>query len=49
MTNLPPITPLSVVPGVRSRHDDFGAVHVNQTAYIHWTVGLSALKIRFEN
>ncbi|KAM0124116.1 hypothetical protein ACHAO1_011136 [Botrytis cinerea] len=37
MTNLPPITPLSVVPGVRSRHDDFGAVHVNQTAYIHWT------------
>ncbi|KAF7857108.1 uncharacterized protein EAF02_011341 [Botrytis sinoallii] len=25
MTKLPPITPLSVVPGVRSRHDDFGA------------------------
>lgn len=31
------ITPLSAAPGVRSRFDDFGALHVNQTASIHWT------------
>ncbi|CAG8981214.1 hypothetical protein HYALB_00013818 [Hymenoscyphus albidus] len=32
-----PVTPLDEVPGVRSRFDDFGATHLNQTASIHWT------------
>lgn len=39
---LPATTPLEAAPGVRSRFDDFGATHVNQTAYIHWTVSVSS-------
>jgi hypothetical protein len=31
----PPITPSEVVPGSRSRFDDFIATHINQTLYIH--------------
>lgn len=37
LMNTEPITPLSVAPGVRSRFDDFGALHVNKTSMIHWT------------
>lgn len=34
--NTKPITPSSAAP-LRSRFDDFGALHVNQTAKIHWS------------
>lgn len=37
LMNTEPITPLSAAPGVRSRFDDFGALHVNKTSMIHWT------------
>lgn len=37
MLNTTAITPLSAAPGVRNRFDDFGALHVNQTASIHVT------------
>lgn len=37
MMNTSAITPLSAAPGVRNRFDDFGALHVNMTASIHWT------------
>ncbi|KIN03343.1 hypothetical protein OIDMADRAFT_116903 [Oidiodendron maius Zn] len=30
-------TPTSLVPGVRSRYDDFVATHINQTLFIHYT------------
>lgn len=33
----PPLTPLSVAPGVRTRYDDFVATHINQTLTIHYT------------
>lgn len=34
-----PITPPALVPGVRSRYDDFVASHMNQSFTIHGTVG----------
>ncbi|EKD12593.1 putative tyrosinase central domain protein [Drepanopeziza brunnea f. sp. 'multigermtubi' MB_m1] len=37
MQNSSAITPVSAVPGVRSRFDDFAALHINQTTTIHWT------------
>ncbi|ETS74200.1 hypothetical protein PFICI_14066 [Pestalotiopsis fici W106-1] len=37
LMNAKPITPASAAPGVRSRFDDFGALHVNKTSTIHWT------------
>lgn len=37
MMNTTAITPASAAPGARSRFDDFGALHVNMTASIHWT------------
>ncbi|KAI0120706.1 tyrosinase [Xylariales sp. AK1849] len=37
LQSLPPKTPLSLVPGVRSRFDDFVAAHMNQTLTIHET------------
>lgn len=37
MMNTTAITPESAAAGARSRFDDFGALHVNQTASIHWT------------
>ncbi|CAG8958332.1 hypothetical protein HYFRA_00000689 [Hymenoscyphus fraxineus] len=33
----PPLTPLDLVPGARSRFDDFLATHINQTLSIHDT------------
>ncbi|KFY75915.1 hypothetical protein V499_04191 [Pseudogymnoascus sp. VKM F-103] len=33
----PPTTPLSIIPGVRSRYDDFVGTHINQTLFIHST------------
>ncbi|KAL2070879.1 hypothetical protein VTL71DRAFT_13905 [Oculimacula yallundae] len=32
-----PITPPSVGNGILSRYDDFTAVHVNQSSFIHWS------------
>ncbi|KAK2623544.1 hypothetical protein QTJ16_007098 [Diplocarpon rosae] len=32
-----PITPQSVAPGVRSRFDDFAALHIKQTPRVHFT------------
>lgn len=37
LMNKEPITPIDAAPGVRSRFDDFSALHVNQTTIIHWT------------
>jgi hypothetical protein len=37
LQNLPPKTPTTLVPGVRSRFDDFLATHINQTLSIHNT------------
>lgn len=37
MMSKPSITPAEVVPGARSRYDDFVATHVNQTLTIHST------------
>ncbi|KAI1371304.1 Di-copper centre-containing protein [Hypoxylon crocopeplum] len=34
---LPGKTPTNLVPGVRSRYDDFVATHINQTLNIHYT------------
>lgn len=31
----PPISPYALVPGARSRYDDFQSVHINQTMIIH--------------
>ncbi|KFY00717.1 hypothetical protein V490_01234 [Pseudogymnoascus sp. VKM F-3557] len=33
----PPTTPTSIIPGVRSRYDDFVGTHINQTLFIHST------------
>ncbi|CZS97222.1 related to monophenol monooxygenase (tyrosinase) [Rhynchosporium agropyri] len=33
-----PITPPSVGNGIKSRYDDFVAVHVNQSSFVHWTI-----------
>lgn len=41
---LPAKTPRSLVPGARSRYDDFLATHINQTLNIHYTVGRRALE-----
>lgn len=41
---LPAKTPRSLVPGVRSRYDDFLATHINQTLSIHYTVSRRALE-----
>ena len=38
LTTLPPITPLEVAPGVRSRFDDLHASHINQTLWVHLSV-----------
>ncbi|EKD21813.1 putative tyrosinase central domain protein [Drepanopeziza brunnea f. sp. 'multigermtubi' MB_m1] len=32
-----PLTPTSLIPGVRSRYDDFVGTHINQTQNIHYT------------
>ncbi|KAH6699998.1 hypothetical protein BKA64DRAFT_565464 [Cadophora sp. MPI-SDFR-AT-0126] len=37
MMNTSAITPLSAAPGVRTRFDDFAALHINSTSVIHWT------------
>ncbi|KAI1860931.1 uncharacterized protein JN550_011086 [Neoarthrinium moseri] len=37
LQKLPAKTPTSLVPGVRSRYDDFVATHINQTLNIHYT------------
>lgn len=37
----PSISPPGLVPGARSRFDDFQAIHINQTYSIHFTVGAS--------
>lgn len=37
MMNTSALTPASAAPGVRSRFDDFGALHINQTSIIHFT------------
>ncbi|KAN0077682.1 hypothetical protein V8E54_005986 [Elaphomyces granulatus] len=33
----PALTPSSLVPGAKTRYDDFIATHINQTLIIHWT------------
>lgn len=38
LQKLPARTPTSLVPGARSRFDDFLASHINQTLTIHYTV-----------
>lgn len=38
LASKPSITPASLVPGARSRYDDFVATHINQTLTIHGTV-----------
>lgn len=43
LQKLPAKTPRSLVPGVRSRYDDFLATHINQTLNIHYTVSRRAL------
>ncbi|KAI1136430.1 Di-copper centre-containing protein [Hypoxylon sp. FL0543] len=37
LQSLPAKTPTSLVPGARSRYDDFVATHINQTLNIHYT------------
>ncbi|KAH6647763.1 hypothetical protein BKA67DRAFT_594678 [Truncatella angustata] len=37
LQSLPAKTPIKLVPGVRSRYDDFLAAHINQTLAIHYT------------
>ncbi|OTA66034.1 Di-copper centre-containing protein [Hypoxylon sp. EC38] len=37
LQSLPANTPTSLVPGARSRYDDFVAAHINQTLYIHYS------------
>ncbi|KAI0114600.1 Di-copper centre-containing protein [Hypoxylon sp. NC0597] len=37
LQSLPANTPTSLVPGARSRYDDFVASHINQTLYIHYS------------
>ncbi|KAH7043925.1 putative tyrosinase [Macrophomina phaseolina] len=37
LQNLPARTPASLVPGAKSRYDDFVATHINQTLNIHYT------------
>ena len=37
LISLPAKTPQSLVPGVRTRYDDFVAQHINQTFTIHMT------------
>lgn len=31
------LTPLSLMPGARSRFDDFVGTHINQTGFIHFS------------
>lgn len=38
LQNLPANTPSDLVPGAKSRYDDFVAAHINQTLTIHETV-----------
>lgn len=38
LQSLPAQTPSDLVPGAKSRYDDFVAVHMNQTLTIHYTV-----------
>lgn len=37
-----------LVPGARSRFDDFQAVHINQTYFIHFNVGTPKQVIPFQ-
>jgi tyrosinase len=39
---LPSRTPSYLAPGAKTRYDDFVATHINQTLFIHRTVGLSS-------
>lgn len=39
----PALTPTSLIPGVRTRYDDFVGTHINQTNSIHNTVSPSSL------
>lgn len=38
LQSTPSKTPADLVPGARSRYDDFVATHINQTLQIHYTV-----------
>lgn len=38
LQNKPSRTPSDLVPGAKSRYDDFVATHINQTMQIHYTV-----------
>lgn len=38
LQSTPSRTPADLVPGARSRYDDFVATHINQTLQIHYTV-----------
>lgn len=38
LQRLPSKTPAELVPGAKSRYDDFVATHINQTLKIHGTV-----------
>lgn len=42
LIKLPPIIPQEVVPGGRSRFDDFQATHMNQTLWVHISVGVQS-------
>lgn len=37
LQSAPALTPSSVVPGAKTRFDDFVATHINQTLTIHYT------------
>lgn len=39
----PSISPPGLVPGARSRFDDFQAIHINQTFTIHFNVSTRAV------
>jgi tyrosinase len=41
MTEARAITPLHLAPGVRTRFDDFVAVHINQSYHVHRDVSLN--------
>lgn len=43
LQSLPARTPSDLVPGAKSRYDDFVAAHMNQTLTIHYTVGFDGI------